>query len=810
MENNRYSIKSEKKWQDYWKDNEINKFDSNTTNTIYSVDTPPPTVSWKIHIWHIFSYTQAEVIARYKRMVWNTLFYPFWFDDNWLPTERLVEKENKIKWSEMERGEFGEKCLYVTDEYRNKFKWLWQSMWFSVDWNLSYSTISQDVQKASQTSFLNLIEKWVIYQSNAPVLWCPECKTALAQADVEKKEFDSIFYDLEFNLLDSSPLIVSTTRPELLPACVAVFINPKDSRYINLLWEEIITPFWKKVKILADDKVELEKGTWVVMCCTYWDETDMYWVKKYWLDEKIILDKCWMVLNTWYEDLNWVYYKKARRIIIEKLEEKKKVVNKKNITHDVWTHERCSTPIEILPVKQWFIKVVDIKDKLIEQWDKINWYPSFMKKRYIDWVENLKWDWCISRERFFWVAIPIWYSKITWEIILPSKEDLPVNPLNSFPRNLPEWHTNNDIIAEKDVLDTWATSSLTPLINAHFFDENNLNDKILPMDLRPQAHDIIRTWALYTIIMSYYHTWEIPFKNIMVSWHVLAPKWEKISKSKNNAWATPEKLIEQYWSDPVRYWACGWNLWRDISFDELEIKKWQKLVTKLWNALKYANLNLWDFENEKDYDINNLQKIDKWIIERSMEVWKNMSKYFDKFEVWHALIEFESFFWSDYCDNYLEIVKDKITNPKIYNDWEEIKKSSQYWLYIVWLNILKLISPLMPHIAEELYQKYFKESEKEISIHKKNYVIWINEENIYNYKIINNEVSKLFKLINIIRKFKTDNWIKYWVISNSVNILCIFEDSIIYKKYIDDIKSISRTKDVNFIESENLSVDIII
>ena len=809
MENKRYSLDSEKKWQDFWVEKKINKFDQNTKNNIYSIDTPPPTVSWKIHIWHIFSYTQAEVIARYKNMSWNTLFYPFGFDDNWLPTERLVEKDHKIKWSELPREEFSKKCLSITDEYRNKFKWLWQSMGFSVDWDLSYSTISPSVQKASQTSFLNLIEKWAIYQSNAPVLWCPECRTALAQADVEKKEFDSVFYDIEFNLVDGSPLIISTTRPELLPACTAVFINSKDKRYLDILWKEVITPLWQKVKILADDKVDLDKWTWVVMCCTYWDETDMYWVKKYWLEEKIILDKWWMTLNTWDSDLDWIYYKKARKIIINKLEEINKVVSKKNITHDVWTHERCSTPIEILPVKQWFIKVVDIKDKLIDQWNKINWYPAFMKKRYVNWVENLKWDWCISRERFFWVPIPVWYSKITWEIILPNKEDLPINPLNSFPKNLPEWHTNNDIIPEKDVLDTWATSSLTPLINAKFFEENNLNDKILPMDLRPQAHDIIRTWALYTIIMSYYHTWEIPFKNIMISGHVLAPKWEKISKSKNNAWATPEKLIEKYWSDSVRYWACWWNLWRDIAFDELEIKKGQKLVTKLWNALKYANLNLWDFEYDKDFDINNLQIVDKWIIEKSMDVWNNMSKYFDKFEVWHALIEFESFFWSDYCDNYLEIVKDKITNFEWYDNWEELKKSSQYWLYIVSLNILKLISPILPHISEELYQKYFIEVEKEISIHKKSYIVWIEEENQKNYISTNKEISKLFKLVNAIRKFKTDNSIKYWVVSEKVNISSCSDDIKIYNKYINDIKSISRVLGVNFIESDDLVIDII-
>ena len=807
MEKQKYTFDRENHWQKYWDINEVNKFNEKSNKKIYSIDTPPPTVSWKIHIGHIFSYTQAEVVARFQKMNWYSIYYPFGFDDNWLPTERLVEKEIWKKWVDMPREDFNKECLNITKEYWNKFKELWQSMWFWVDWSLMYSTISPEVQKISQTSFLKLINDGVIYRKNSPALWCHECQTTIAQAEVERKEMPSIFFDIEFNLISWEKLIISTTRPELLPACVAVFVNPEDVKYKNFVWKEVITPLWDTVKIMTDDKVDMDKWTWAVMCCTYWDETDMYWLKRYKLPEKIILDNYGKLCNTAFDELNWIFYKKARKIIIEIIEKKWKLVSKKDISHDVWTHERCWTPIEILPLKQYFIKIIDIKDKLIEMWDKINWYPSHMKKRYLEWVESLKWDWCISRQRYFWIPVPVWYSKKTWEIILPDISQLPINPLVDIPLNLPDWHTKDDIVPESDVLDTWATSSLTPLINSNFFSENNLNDKLLPMSLRPQAHDIIRTWALYTIVMSYYHTWSIPFSDIMVSWHVLAWKWEKISKSKNNAWSSPEELISKYWADPVRYWACWWWLWKDIIFDEKEIDKWRKLVTKLFNATRYALLNLWDFDPLLPVSDNELEYIDKWAILKTHEISQKMKKSFNSYNVWLAVIEFEKFFWKDFCDNYLEVVKDKIANPEKYSDWERIKKSAQYWLYNSLLNLLKLIAPVLPHISEELYQAYFKTFENEISIHNLVYPTSLTD-NDWDFSDINSLVNLLWDVVELIRKHKTDCWIKYGQESKEliVNVEEEFFDkiSIIW----NDLLSIARSSNLVVKKSKERNVSI--
>lgn len=802
----RYSILDrEIELQKFWEDEWINTFDVNTDKPIYSIDTPPPTVSGKIHIGHIFSYTQAEVIARYKRMIWNVLFYPFWFDDNWLPTEKLVEHEIWKKGHELSREEFTVKCLETTEKYRDKFKKLWMSMWFSVDWNLSYSTISPEIQKVSQLSFLNLINKWVIYNKEAPTLWCPECQTAIAQAEVDKKELNSIFYDIEFNLEDWSPIIISTTRPELMPACVAVFVNLDDDRYNNLIWKKIISPLWTIVKIIWDDKVDIKKWSWVVMCCSYWDETDMYWVKKYSLDERIILDKSWKIVNTWDEELDGLYYKKARKTIIEKLSITGKVLNSKNIEHDVWTHERCGTPIEILTVKQWFINIINIKNELIEAWNTIIWNPPHMKKRYIEWVENLKWDWCISRQRYFWIPIPVWYSKKTWEIILPDSNQLPINPLKDYPAKLPNQHTYQDIYPELDVLDTWATSSLTPLINSGFFSDSDLSNRILPMSLRPQAHDIIRTWTLYTIVMSHYHTGNIPFENLMISGHVLAPKWEKISKSKNNAWSSPEDLIKKHWADPIRYWACWGSLWKDIVFDENEIGKWKKLVTKIWNASRYAILNLWDFNPNEKCELSDLEDIDRWIIEKSLIIWAKMKKAFESFNVWIALIEFEKFFWNDFCDNYLEIIKWKIINPENFENWDKLKKSAQYALYISLFNILKLIAPVLPHISEEIYQNYFVQHNKEESIHKHKYPDTVEWDILLN---INEEVTKLFTYISLIRKYKNENSIKYGLDSNELVVYCSASDKEYLYNFCNELKSISRSKNIQYVISDTPGVKI--
>ncbi len=805
--NDKYeSTISEPKWQEFWQQNGINKYDPNSDKTIYSIDTPPPTVSGKIHIGHIFSYTQAEVIARFKRMQGFNVFYPFGFDDNGLPTERLVEKELNRKASEMPRKEFIETCLQITEKYRTEFKHLWQSIGISADWDLEYSTISPYVRKLSQKSFLELLKKGAIIKKTAPALWDIEVQASVAQAEIDDKEFDSFFHDLTFTLENGENITIATTRPELLPACVAVFVNSEDERYNHLIGQNIITPLGDKVKIMSDPKVAVDKGSGAVMCCTYGDETDLYWVKTYNLPEKIIIANDGKIKNSPIEEMNGLYVNKARVLMVEKLKEMGALTNSKPIRHSVKVYERTGRPIEIISVAQWFIKTLELKDKLLENADKINWYPDYMKKRYTDWVENLKWDWCVSRQRFFGVSIPVWYSKKTGEMIFPDESQLPVDTISDKPMTLPEGHTYDDIEPDLDVLDTWATSSITPQINAHWGENNPLADKLLPMDLRPQAHDIIRTWALYTIIQSELHNNDIPWRNLMISGHVLFKKGEKISKSKAQTMMTPEELIEKYSADAVRFWACRASLGKDVQFDEKEILNGKKLVTKLWNATNFAMMNIGDYNTGLKLDHSKLEMADQWILLRVQETALKMTENLEKLEFGVAMSEFEKFFWHDLCDYYLELIKDRMYKPEKYENGDAKKLSAQYALYTTLSLVIKMIAPYLPHITEEIYQSHFKQNEGIVSIHltefPKNIIdIPANNEQIYS------GMNMAFEIIEGVRKFKADNKIRLGEDIDTVKISGTDEQLKIIANFMDDLQGVSRAKSVILDKSEKFACE---
>lgn len=800
-------IESEPKWRDFWQQEEVYKFDRESELPIYSIDTPPPTISGAIHVGHIFSYTQAEVIARFRRMQGRNLFYPFGFDDNGLPTERLVEKELGIKGSEMPRQEFIDKCLELTTKYRKQFRELWQALGISADWNLEYSSISQPAQRISQKSFLELLAKGHVQKKDSPALWCTECQTSVAQAEVDDKELDSQFHDIRFKLEDGSDLTIATTRPELLPACVAVFVNPNDQRYAHLIGKKATTPLGDQVEILTDEKVSVEKGTGIVMCCTYGDETDMYWVKKYNLPEKVIINRDGTVKNDDPES-GKVSVWQARKKMVATLTEKGDVTNSRPIKHSVGVHERCGTPMEILPVSQWFINVIEIKQKLLENADRINWHPPHMKKRYIQWVENLKWDWCISRQRFFGVPVPVWYSKKTGEMILPDSSQLPLDPQFDRPAVLPEGHTYDDIEPDKDVLDTWATSSMTPEINAHWGEDDSLHDKLHPMDLRPQAHDIIRTWAFYTIVKSELHHGDIPWRDIMISGHVQAKKGEKISKSKGNTRMSPEELIQQYSADAVRYWACGATLGKDTLFDEKEIQNGKRLVTKLWNAAQFATMNLSDFNPREEFNEDGLEATDKWILLRVQEVADKMYEYLGNYEVGLARAEFEKFFWGEFCDNYLEIIKDRIYQPEKREDGVNKKKSAQYALYKAFSAILKLIAPYLPFITEEIYQNYFRQFEEAKSLH-------ITQQPHGLVQTTGNEQEvlggmQLFKeMIAGVRKFKTDSKIRLGEEIEATIIEGTRAQIQLLLPFLDDIRSVTKSRRVDCQERESFGVNFL-
>lgn len=702
----------EREMQKYWTDNKVYDFVPDMSRPIYSIDTPPPTVNGSLHIGHIFSYAQAEMIARYRRMRGYNVFYPFGFDDNGLPSERLIEKEAGIKACDIPRSEFCSKCVEITQRYEKEFMSLWKSMGFSCDWNLQYTTINSNTQRLSQKSFLELAHAGHAYIKESPVLWCTECQTSIAQAELDSNDIDSYFHYIPFTV-DDKVLEIATTRPELLYGVVCVFVHPDDARYSALIGKMVKVPLYDfEVPLLADEKVSVDKGTGAVMCATFGDTTDTEWVTKYQLPyKKVILSD-----GTIAPDVPFIAglrIKSARKEIVRLLEEKGLLLKSERLTHNVSVHERCGTEVEIIPSRQWYIDVLNKREELLVAGDKIKWYPAQMKNRYINWVENLKWDWCISRQRYFGIPFPVWYCKNCGKPVFASVEQLPVNPIETDYIGSCECGCT-EFLPEKAVFDTWATSSISPLLNLDTAKRFGAEDGFLPMSMRTQAHEIIRTWAFYTIVKSLYHTGEIPWKEIMICGFVLAKPGEKLSKSKSNSKLSPQELINQFSADAIRYWAANARLGTDTFFDIQEMQdSSRRLITKLWNSSKFVLFHLHDFD--PSYQPIYLMPVDRWIIERTNEAILEAMKWLDEYEIGMARKVVDDLFWKDLCDNYIEIVKERLYQPDIHG--QEERKSGQYAIYYCLLNILKMYAIYIPHETEYIYLKGFKEFVGAKSIH---------------------------------------------------------------------------------------------
>ena len=795
------ALETEKNWQEYWQKENIYGFDDKSDKKIYSIDTPPPTVSGKIHIGHIFSYSQAEVLARYKRMCGYNVFYPFGFDDNGLPTERFVEKKYGKKAESMSREEFNKLCLDTTHEYEEMFKELFISMGFSADWNHIYSTISDKALKTSQKSFIDLYKKGKVYYSESPALWCTECKTSVAQAEIETKELPSRFNHLRFSVKETGEeILIATTRPEFLAACVAVFVHPDDEKNQHLVGKTAVVPLFNiEVPIIADEKVELGKGSGIVMCCTFGDVTDIEWWKKYKLPLKKLVSDDGRVAD-WVDGYSGMKVEDARKQIIADLDAKGLLVKAEDLVHNVAVHERCGHPMELIVKRQWFIDIVKDKQKFLDAGDKINWYPAFMKERYVNWVKNVGWDWCISRQRYFGVPFPVWYCKDCGEIIIADEEELPVNPLSSMPKHACPKCGSTDFIPETDVMDTWATSSVTPQINSGWAVGDELFNKITPMTMRPNAHDIIRTWDFYTIIKSIYHFDNIPWENVMISGHVLAGKGEKISKSKSNSSMEPDQLRDRYSADVVRYWAVNGRLGNDIVLAEDEFKNGGKLVTKLFNASKFVLMHLQDYDKNSTVE---LLPMDKWILTKLNKTTEEFKGYMEKYEIGLGINCVEKFFW-DFCDNYIEIVKDRLYKPEVHG--EIARLSGQKAAYTALLAILKLFAPYFPHITEEIYQDYFAEKEGVKSIH----ITEFEDLSAYADETLLEKAEAVKEIIAQVRKYKSENNLSLKTEIETLTIKTSKQEIEFAKTVIGDMKTTCNARNIEFVEADETSIDIVL
>jgi valyl-tRNA synthetase len=761
MEN--YDAKvSEQKWRKQWEKWRIYRYDATRPRPeTFIVDTPPPTVSGSLHIGHVFSYTHQDLIVRYRRMRGFNIYYPMGWDDNGLPTERRVENffhvrcdpslpyevgleikpNTDVPRRKVSRRNFIELCQLLTTKDEEAYKDLWQRLGLSVDWSLEYSTISDSARRISQYSFLRLVKKGEVYRASAPVVWDTTFRTTIAQAEIEERECSGNFYRLRFPLKEGGECIVATTRPELLGACCALIVHPKDARYSSHIGKTVITPlFYAPVPVLSDERVVQDKGTGVVMICTFGDSTDVEWWKKFSLPLKQIITPSGHMANVEFGTGVWtseqpglanesikqlagLQIEKARQKIVQLLNENGFLVEQAEpVKHAVKFYEKGDRPLEILPTKQWFIRLLNKKEVLLKQGEKIKWHPSFMFERYRSWVEGLNQDWCISRQRYFGVPFPVWYrcdemgQPVCDCPLYPSLDQLPVDPMIDVPTGFDasQRNTPNGFAAESDVLDTWATSSLTPQLSSGWIFSPDKHEALFPTDVRPQAHEIIRTWAFYTITMAWLHEEQVPWHHVLISGWILDPDRKKMSKSKGNT-VTPLGLLETYSSDAVRYWAAKARAGADTAYDETVFKVGRRLATKLFNAGRFISGCLEGTDTGEDPDNASLScEVDLGLISQLRKCVEQSTSSFDNFEWANALTIIESFFWNDLCDNYLEIVKERIYQKEM----SAGKMSALITLRLTFRTILRLFAPFMPYICEELWSANFATEEgREKSVH---------------------------------------------------------------------------------------------
>lgn len=676
------------------------------------------------------------MIARYKRLRGYNVFYPFGFDDNGLPSERLVEKEQGKKAHEIGREEFSKLCYETTDKYEEEFQDLFSRLGVSTDWNMCYKTVSPTTIKISQNSFLDLIEKGHCYHKESPALWCNECLTSIAQAELETKTIKTTFNYVYFETVeDKEKFVIATTRPELMPAIVCVFVNPNDEKNNHLIGKTAHIPVIDvEVPIMADEKVAIDKGTGIVMCCTFGDQTDIEWWKKYNLPLKYIFTDDGKIIDS-VPNYGGLKIKEARKQIIEDLQSKGYIVKIEELEHEVQTHERCGKEVEYTVMNQWFIDIMNHKEDFLRIGNEINWYPTHMKNRYEEWVNNVAWDWCISRQRYFGVPFPVWYCKECGEPIFATKDQLPVNPLTDKP-SINECHHcgSKEFMPETDVMDTWATSSVTPLINMKYGEYDNYESILKPMSLRSNASEIIRTWDFYTIVKSYYHFGIRPWNNVMISGFVMANKGEKISKSKGNSKVEPIDLIKNYSADVVRYWAASGRLGTDITFSEETLLRGKKLINKIWNVSKFIEMHLEDYQ---DKEFEEFEYIDKWILGNFIKMEKEYLKYLDNYEIGLGLNILEKFFWN-FCDNYIEIVKHRLYRPEEFG--QKARYSGQKTIYILLYKLLQDFSIFFPYITEEIYSEIYHDK-KSIHITEIKNLEYCFENELKNGDLINEIIS---------------------------------------------------------------------
>ncbi len=782
----------EKKWIERWDEMALYKFDPDSDKPVYSIDTPPRYASGFLHMGHAKNYLEFEMIARVRRLLGYEVFFPVGYDDNGLPTERYVEDELGMSKRDMDREEFIKKCKDAAEELEGSMTKNYERIGMSWDWSTFYQTIDERSISTAQRSFIELYEMEKLYRDEEPTIFCPYHSTALAQAEVEEAHRETVLNYLYFES-EGEKLKIATTRPELLPSCVAVFTHPDDERYQHLIGKEADVPiFGQEVPIMESEEVDPEFGTGLVMVCTFGDNTDVELWKEHDLPLKISIDEDGR-MNERAGEYQGLKIEEAKEKIIEDLKEEGIIYDQEGLEQNVGVCWRCDNPVEFIPTEQWFIETLDHKEDMLEMGKKINWYPDYYRHRFEDWVENLKWDWCISRQRYYGVPFPVWYCEECGKTIVEDKDELPVDPRIDESSQTCEDCGSDELVPEEDVMDTWMTSSMTPQIALKWNEDEEFFEDNHPMDMRPQSHDIIRTWAFYTMLKSHFHHDSIPWKDVVISGYVYNKEGEGMSSSKGTG-VSPEEIIEEYGADALRYWAAGAGTGEDIIYREKDVIRGHKILTKLWNASRLVNIHL---EEQDDVDEpTELPIIDRWILTKTKDIIDECREHYLDYDISKVREKISNFFKHVYCDNYLEMVK-----YRLYEEGdipEEKKLAAQYTLKSSLLSILKVFSPIIPFMTEEIYSRMFKNMKNKKSIHESD---WPELDEQYHCKE-SEEIGELVKdIIAEVRKWKSDKGIP---LNQEIGELRIVTPDVRINECEDDIAQTLNANAVRLIEEEEI------